>query len=121
MDYNYDDEYYYEQYGDADQYTSAEATAGPISTFLSEPQHILINEGDTFNIHCMVDQLGKRDIYTSIFYTPQSTPILLTRLAHVDVEEGGPAGGSGRAGADQQHQDVRDEVGGGHPGDRDPG
>ena len=59
MDYNYDDEYYYEQY-DADQNTSEEATVGTIPTFVSEPQHILVNEGDTFNIHCIVDQLGKR-------------------------------------------------------------
>ena len=117
MDYNYDDEYYSEQYGDDDQYTSAEATAGKIPTFVSEPQHILINEGDTFNIHCMVDQLGKRHLYIC---TPH-IPILLTRYAHVDVEEGGPIGGSGRAGVDQQHQDVCDEVGGGHQGDRDPG
>ena len=117
MDYNYEDEYYYEQYDDDDQYTSEEATIGTIPTFVSEPQHILVNEGDTVNIHCMVEQLGKRGEEEKYY----STPILLTRLAHVDVEEGGPAGGSGRAGADQQHQDVRDEVGGGHQADPDPG
>lgn len=61
MDYSYDDLYYYEQYDeDDDQYSSEEATVGTIPTFVSEPQHILVNEGDTFNIHCMVDKLGKR-------------------------------------------------------------
>ena len=118
MDYNDEDEYYYEQYDEDDQYESEEATVGTIPTFVSEPQHILVNEGDSFNIHCMVDQLGKRVGGETDF---TSTPILLTRHAHVDVEEGGPAGGSGRAGADQQHQDVRDEVGGGHQADADPG
>ena len=59
MDY-YEDEYYYEQYGDDDQYTSEEVTVGTMPAFVSEPQHILVNEGDTFDIHCMVDQLGER-------------------------------------------------------------
>ena len=61
MDYNYEDEYYYEQYDDDDQYTSEEATIGTIPTFVSEPQHILVNEGDTFNIDCMVERLGKKE------------------------------------------------------------
>ena len=63
MDYNYEDEYYYEQYGGNAQYkeyTMEEAAVGIIPSFVSEPQHILVNEGDTFNIHCMVDQLGKK-------------------------------------------------------------
>ena len=62
MDYDYDDEYYYELYGDDDQYTSEEDTVGTIPSFLSEPQHILVNEGDTFDIHCIVDQLGERRV-----------------------------------------------------------
>ena len=73
MDYNYEDEYYYEQYGgDAQykEYTMEEAAVGIIPSFVSEPQHILVNEGDTFNIHCMVDQLGKKRQYLGPLSTP---------------------------------------------------
>ena len=116
MDYNYNDEYYYEQYDEGDdQYTSEEATVGTIPSFVSEPQHILVNEGDTFNIHCMVDQLGKRGGQTDC------RPILMSRHADDDVEEGGPAGGAGREGADQQQQDVRHEGGGGDHAEPDAG
>ena len=61
LDYNYDDEYYqYEQSQEDDQYTSEEINIGKVPIFVSESQDVLVNEGDTFSLTCLVDQLGER-------------------------------------------------------------
>ena len=65
-----DEDYYYdhydEEYGEDDDDTEGSGSGDNpeqevllLPSFVSRIQHLLVNEGDTFSLHCVVDNIGK--------------------------------------------------------------